>query len=471
MRSKNVEKDKNLLDPFWVLFADDESDDDFEPEPLRFSSSKQRCHHQPLKSRTKVSAVFDDFLLMPTKEGRQSAAPSKKKQQEGLQKQKKQQYWKRQKGGRLSFGRRSINKKNQVASLEHNSAGSFTPDFEQREISGGASRAVDQTRVKHDDGLEESHDVFQTAALPSLIEAFSANWDPWVGEGSSSSDTSASYLSDDSENYSTASYGTDGTGSFGTMEFQEVNQVLVRFQPAADTTGGVQAAKPASQPNLSFPPETLENTFATAPSSSPELTYDASPTSLPRKELRESAVDIEFDTIGDDKPTSSCLISNGRGGTPGSKKGRILQKLLCRSKAGVSTELAIAFPKLRMVADERDSSIKGAAVVSYSNTFRSNVPAHLQMSSTAFAAASGPQSLYEYDYDGGKHMDVAYNHFGPNPLSLLITRRHQSLPKPRLNAAIVQIEVSQNILIHFQAFDCVLACSFFSLNSFMLFTV
>jgi hypothetical protein len=99
-----------------------------------------------------------------------------------------------------------------------------------------------------------------------------------------------------------------------------------------------------------------------------------------------------------------------------------------------------------MVADEKAGENQHSSVVAKIRDFKGGIPAHLQVSPDAFLTTKGPQSLYEYEYNGAEHMDVSYNHFGLNPLSLLVIRHHATPPLVTEDGAVVQIEVSSCVL-------------------------
>lgn len=97
-------------------------------------------------------------------------------------------------------------------------------------------------------------------------------------------------------------------------------------------------------------------------------------------------------------------------------------------------DLATYFPKLRTVVDDK------AEVIGNCNSFEAFLPAHLQ---TTLLRRGKPQSLYEYEYETGKHMFVSYSAFGPDARSLIELR-----PGPELKdnptgmaTALMQVEV------------------------------
>jgi hypothetical protein len=109
-------------------------------------------------------------------------------------------------------------------------------------------------------------------------------------------------------------------------------------------------------------------------------------------------------------------------------------------------ELAAIFPKLRLVSDKNESKSR-SEVIGNSNSFEKNFPAHLQLPSEALVAGSGPQSLFEYEYECGMHMNVTYAGFGPLPRTLIKVETHKAPPRSyergciSYNKVLVQIEV------------------------------
>lgn len=105
-------------------------------------------------------------------------------------------------------------------------------------------------------------------------------------------------------------------------------------------------------------------------------------------------------------------------------------------------ELLEIFPKLRMVADDYNSD-QGSLVLGNANSFDDSRPALLQVPSKAIKPALGLQSLYEYDFTSGKHMNVVYRSSGAGPKSSIRVMEYEAPPQstnPRF--AIIQVEVS-----------------------------
>lgn len=111
-----------------------------------------------------------------------------------------------------------------------------------------------------------------------------------------------------------------------------------------------------------------------------------------------------------------------------------------------SDELATIFPKLRLVSDKNESNFR-SAVIGNSNSFEKNLPAHLQLPPKALIADSGPQSLFEYEYERGKHMKVSFAGFGPLPRTLIKVETYEEPPPSyerglvSYNKVLVQVEV------------------------------
>ena len=100
-----------------------------------------------------------------------------------------------------------------------------------------------------------------------------------------------------------------------------------------------------------------------------------------------------------------------------------------------SEELSQIFPKLRTVVDEK------AEVVGNSYSFDNSIlPAHLQ---THSIRRGKPHSLFEYEYETGRHMYVGYSSFGECPRSL-VSLRAASVPdvgRSGGQSLLVQVEV------------------------------
>lgn len=447
MRSKSQDDAESMYDPFWVLFGDEESDEDVEPARKSGKQKLQKSRdHNEADGANIMMGLFlpeaqDTSLSRTMEEERQPRETNKK--QEKQSRQKKQHYWRRPKeGGRLSFGRKTNSKRNLVVTSS-DSVDSSTPP-EQREMANLNSGGYEQQgRVIQDDGysLEDNHDAFPSTALPAFMEAFGTPWDPW-GEHSSSSGSSVASYSDDVSSGSSVS---NESASLAAQDTQQVQQILVQFNPVADNTGTNNPKTLANQPSAS-PWVVIQDSFTQRRDSSRNMQAgnDEGKTSSYGRfgGSEEFQPNIEFDVIEDERKPSSCLDMQNICSVSGNKNDKKLRLPFCRSKVrDVELDLATAFPKLRMVADEKEGGLNSAAIVN-SKKFKGNLPAHLQMSSDAFVSTKGPQSLYEYEYDGGEHIDVAYNHFGPNPSSLLVIRHHRSPPRPRMHGAIIQVEAS-----------------------------
>jgi len=109
-------------------------------------------------------------------------------------------------------------------------------------------------------------------------------------------------------------------------------------------------------------------------------------------------------------------------------------------------ELSAIFPRLRVVSDDNGllpAVNRASELVGNSQYVETKLPAHLQ----ATVAATGPQSLYEYEYERGRHMNVVYTEFGPNPHSLLQVLVYDKPPERitsgliTYNKVVVQVEV------------------------------
>ena len=435
--------DEGLFDPFWVLFRDEESDEEID---LRTSSRNDK--QATLASRNEGSGMLNYF--MPEENYRENAREERQPSAARKKEQKKiQHYWRRNKdSGRLSFGRRSISSKKNSTPSSSNSLSSWTSP-ERRET-------VHEQERGHDDScsVEENNQVFPSMELPSFTEAFSNPWDPWGEQSSTSGSSEASYISDETDDdESLASFASVGSASFETQEQPQVDQIVVQFNPMTESMNrNMRSQEEAVDPNGE---QGGFLTDITSPEGSHPRDSSADQPFLGNEERtinslkkitfdQEFKTSIDFDVIDEERKSSRCMTLQNVCGTQGKKLEGNFRLPFCRRNKihDANRDLTSSFPKLRMVADEKEVGLNSLAVVSNSRKFRGNVPAHLQLSSDAFLAARGPQSLYEYEYDGGEHIDVAYNHFGPNPLSLLVIRHHERSPRLRPNGAIVQVEVS-----------------------------
>ena len=105
-------------------------------------------------------------------------------------------------------------------------------------------------------------------------------------------------------------------------------------------------------------------------------------------------------------------------------------------------ELSEIFPKLRMVSDDSNAD-QASLVLGTANSFDDSRPALFQVPSKAMKPGVGLQSLYEYDFTSGKHMSVAYDSCGTDPLSSLQVVTHGEPPQIQESTfALIQVEVS-----------------------------
>ena len=114
-------------------------------------------------------------------------------------------------------------------------------------------------------------------------------------------------------------------------------------------------------------------------------------------------------------------------------------------------ELSTIFPKVRSVTDDQEGV--SSELIRNSDTFAMKVPVHLQ----AALQHSGPQSLFEYEYETGVHMFVSYNEFGDDVRSIMNVETAPT-PPPRIrkgsssmNRTMIQVEV--RITAHVAPFE------------------
>jgi len=433
----------DFLDPFWVLFA--EEDDSVEmPSGTR---KKMRRKPRPCYDHHQGGDSVLNYFIPEVYLEEREPDDLQRAQKEG--RQKKQHYWrrsnlKRNKEQKPGFGRKGNPKRN--AGVSSSASAAYRNSLLIRDTHGGniqnsASITDEATSIDCDN---------KPAPFPNLMDALTNNWDPW-GDRSSSCDSSVgtnlSYESsrnEESTNSATVSYASASVE--GAKEQQEVQQVLVRFNPLSTAHSQqreitlFQQRKPACLKDS--PQKEAEETLK-ARSSSREITasgFDESTLSSDEHLEHDDGSRLKSEKPDDERDPSSCLgIQCSRmNNVKITKLPFLLRRKVIKDELE-RHDLAAIFPKLRMVADDKD--VRSPGVVASGKVFNGNVPAHLQLSSEAFMTTKGPQSVYEYEYDGGEHIDVAYNHFGPNPISLLMIRRHVTPPRPRFKGAVVQVEV------------------------------
>jgi hypothetical protein len=432
--SDEEEEKADFLDPFWMFFTDDFSDE----ETSRMRKDGRMAKTQQVNDK---GSGFFDYLIpeedfLGTSEQRD---PSEYKGKQDRNGQSKQHHWRR-------FGRKNNSKRNTAISKDN-------IDLKQSIVSEQRDLPADhfaptkrETSATKRGASDVESGLFPAKGFPTLMEALSTPWDPW-GEQSSSESSAGSFLSDDTsrDDESTAT-ASNASLSLGTIDPQEVQQILVQFTPLSLSSGKTQEnPNEAGQPVLAPLPGTCGVALELPEIETSKASHHRADSALVWKETMDN-----FDNL-----SPRLKMNEEIEGARQSSKWCNLQKAACFSQRNRTIslrrsfpidelgkhELTTVFPKLRMVADEKTGGNKYSSVVANSKEFRGNIPAHLQLSSEAYLATRGPQSLYEYEYDKGEHMDVAYHHFGPNPISLLVTRHHITPPKTS-EGLIIQIEAS-----------------------------
>ena len=160
--------------------------------------------------------------------------------------------------------------------------------------------------------------------------------------------------------------------------------------------------------------------------------------SLPAKfDLSNSGTESSNTHDGDD--SSYHRTSNYHGGSR--KMNRIICHprrnnvfTMCRRQKDHDLEL----PGVRMVGDDESTSKMVTAVGSGEFITHDHIP------DEAWAAKSGPQTLYTYEYDEGSHMHVSYDHFSTFPRDVIHLSDFGGAPVQRRGPddVVVMVEVS-----------------------------
>lgn len=79
-------------------------------------------------------------------------------------------------------------------------------------------------------------------------------------------------------------------------------------------------------------------------------------------------------------------------------------------------------PMVRIVSDVQGNR---GPVVGTRKGSKSDVYQQMQLQESHFATASGPQSIYSYEYGSRKHMVVRYKKFGDDPEEVMTVREYQ----------------------------------------------
>jgi hypothetical protein len=431
---------ENFFDPFWLLFTDED----------------EQGSHADTSSDDRKKQDHDNY---ENREERDTMEYSDQRNLEQKRHQKKQKhYWRRNqpkladKGRRLGFGRKSSSGKRTMVVSSSNSLESGSLLTEPTDVPDESIASSTRESSATLEAVEGNDEGFRSL----IATVLGRPWDVWDARSSPDGSSVGSRYSDDDT--------CDDVSKLSSIvgPVPEDKRLVQQFLVQYSTVEGLKEASP--EPAFSSLPK--------EPQRAREIFSEALPEeALPVKMLRSRA-DISFSDrtldlsartldfsatrslafepsqqlfeMEEGKESGKCL-SLPLGCVVANKK-KVMPFIQICSMSEDDRILTSEFPKLRMVADEKVSGSKTSAVVANSASFTGTVPAHLQVSSEAFLKTKGPQSLYEYEYDGAEHVDVAYNHFGSNPLSLLVIRHHMSPPRRHPNLAIVQVEVSMHLL-------------------------
>lgn len=114
-------------------------------------------------------------------------------------------------------------------------------------------------------------------------------------------------------------------------------------------------------------------------------------------------------------------------------------KLLCQSQrpsyfsqpsaVSVNSDLtsqatSLASEPIHVVRIVSDTQGNQGPVVGSAKSGHSDIQQQMQLEESHFATASGPQSLYSYEYGTGQHAVVRYTHFGDDPEEVMSVREY-----------------------------------------------
>lgn len=439
MRSKADETQPDIFDPFWVFFAEDDEFSDEETNRRRFgrkhSSKTAPPNNDDSSSLLDYFIPEEDFLGLGGEQREPTSSGYKRRQE--LSSTSKPSSWRQsqpRKEKRRGFGIKSKSRRNAIAG---NDSTSWTSD--RRDMpSGNIPKRRNAIYKKQDSSSDADSDIFPNEAFPSFMDALAAPWDPWGDQESTDESSVASYTDESSKNDESTATASLASLSLGTHEPQEVQQILVQFNPKADAATLTQETSSVTK-------------YSNAPMQSSRVVNNDINNIPPQNTSWQAMHQNDDSTIGIyERFDQEFAIAENREHNNGFFSPQMLvccsaknngqsSRFSCRGGPNPKDEQD--FPKLRFVADEKAGDHKNSTVVSKIKDFKGNVPAHLQVSPDAFLPTKGPQSLYEYEYDGAEHMDIAYNHFGSNPLSLLVIRHHLTPPLVTEDGAVVQVEV------------------------------
>ena len=325
-------------------------------------------------------------------------------------------------------------------------------------------------------GVGERRDVrtgpgTRTQSSGSLFDNIAATLDPWIGVSASDEEEESSFSSYDestqaslmrSDEETTVSVATDEdlstVDSPPILPPRKVEEVRIKYDPTS-TEGSYLL------PGLR---EEVVDEYYQDQDSDDEKSDIQQNTSMPsittktdesiRNELDNSSVSIMpapvFATFPVEPPAVQRVASvnrfDPRADVTVPRHG--FARIMCRPKSPpapeelTSDDLSHMFPKLRMVSDHNTSNV-GSEILGNSHSFSTDFPAHLQAPAQPTASPSGPQSLYEYEFETGAHMNVVYSNYSDDPRADLRLCTYETPPlrieKDDLvfNKVVVQVEV------------------------------
>lgn len=237
------------------------------------------------------------------------------------------------------------------------------------------------------------------------------------------------------------------------------NEVRLKFTPGEITSSNLLPPLDDEEKSIKLLPYVFEDCLT-----EPGAKHDEAMTKL--EKVGESSISPDLIRSGRSAPRSQkgidCEVSRA---LISSKLG--VGRLVCRSSKEVDeetlfwtmrsgipiheltpNELAEILPGIRLIPDNHHGTQdKNSILIGPSNSFEANLPAHLQLPAWSFEIGKGPQSLYEYEYGHGSHMNVVFDEFGENPLSLIRLVQYDTPPEAYkkgtvdYNKVVVQIEV------------------------------
>lgn len=474
MRSSGDER-PDFFDPFWMFFADDYSDEE------GYSASRNRnkwmssSNSRSNKNREEETGLLDYFM---GDDERNRTSQQRNKQRPKLTtsnsssniSNSKNHYWRRpnSKQRRNSFNRFSKSEPEYGRSL-------FVPEEREATSTTSFTRRVSTSSFKREKPISNNNNTKKKSSLaptafPNFMEAFAGQWDPFgdgTSEESSRSSVVDSYDEESSQNEDESSEGETSLVSQKHQEArkpkQQIEQIVVQFNPKRssssildkgetvtmdqDNKRSINKSSSSTNPNTISSYEEDQAAYYGDNNEFGDTNVPANPEVVPATTMNGTVVE-GFEV--EEGPRSPSSYLNFQQLVCCSAKNREQTKALLFNQCSKPVrdmseeELAQMFPKLRLVADEKPGgNAKYSPILAQGKEFRGELPPHLQLSSDVFKSTKGPQSVYEYEYEHGQHMDVCYNHYGIKAQSLIMVRRLKKPPSLDCSheGVIVKVEV------------------------------